>query len=164
MLSFKDKNILVTGGSGFVGSNLLNSLLKYEANLSTRKRAEKYRHRDGEAVPVSGVGWQFGIGCHGVGSGVHRTSASRSAASGSGPASANATAAAISTSSSGRNSLTSAVSMQSGSFDADLQVPDTSKFTNHTGWTPEITFEETLSDLLDYWRDKVQSGRNYIVR
>ena len=49
-------------------------------------------------------------------------------------------------------------------IDADLQVPDTSKFTNHTGWTPEITFEETLSDLLDYWRDKVQSGRNYIVR
>ena len=49
-------------------------------------------------------------------------------------------------------------------IDADLQVPDTSKFTNHTGWKPEITFEETLKDLLDYWRLKIQSGRNYLVR
>jgi len=49
-------------------------------------------------------------------------------------------------------------------IDADLQVPDTSKFTNHTGWKPKITFEETLKDLLDYWRLKIQSGRNYLVR
>jgi len=49
-------------------------------------------------------------------------------------------------------------------IDADLQVPDTSKFTQHTGWKPEISFEETLSDLLDYWRKKIQSGRNYLVR
>ena len=49
-------------------------------------------------------------------------------------------------------------------IDADLQVPDTSKFTNHTGWTPEISFEETMSDLLDYWRAKIQSGRKYLSR
>ena len=49
-------------------------------------------------------------------------------------------------------------------IDADLQIPDTSKFTQHTGWKPEISFEETLKDLLDYWRLKVKSGRNYLVR
>jgi len=44
-------------------------------------------------------------------------------------------------------------------LDADLQVPDTSKFTKHTGWHPNIPFEDTMQDLLDYWRWKVQRGR-----
>ena len=40
-------------------------------------------------------------------------------------------------------------------IDADLQVPDTTKFTSHTGWLPEYTFEQTMTDLLNYWRDRV---------
>ena len=40
-------------------------------------------------------------------------------------------------------------------IDADLQVPDTRKFTKHTGWTPQIPYEQTLQDLLDYWRARV---------
>lgn len=40
-------------------------------------------------------------------------------------------------------------------IDADLQVPDTTKFTNHTGWVPVIPFEKTMFDLLEYWRDRV---------
>jgi GDPmannose 4,6-dehydratase len=44
-------------------------------------------------------------------------------------------------------------------LDADLQVPDTSKFTDHTGWRPEIPFEQTMQDLLDYWRDQVRNKR-----
>ena len=40
-------------------------------------------------------------------------------------------------------------------IDADLQVPDTRKFTKHTGWTPQIPYEQTLRDLLDYWRARV---------
>ena len=40
-------------------------------------------------------------------------------------------------------------------IDADLQVPDTAKFTSHTGWRPEISFETTMQDLLDYWRVRV---------
>jgi GDPmannose 4,6-dehydratase len=40
-------------------------------------------------------------------------------------------------------------------IDADLQVPDTSKFTAHTGWAPEIPYEQTMRDLLDYWRVRV---------
>jgi len=49
-------------------------------------------------------------------------------------------------------------------IDADLQVPDTTKFKEHTGWEPEITFEKTMQDLLDYWRGQVKSGRKYLTR
>lgn len=49
-------------------------------------------------------------------------------------------------------------------IDADLQVPDTSKFTAHTGWKPEIPFEKTMQDLLDYWRDNIAKGRKYLTR
>lgn len=49
-------------------------------------------------------------------------------------------------------------------IDADLQVPDTSKFTNHTGWKPEIPFEQTMQDLLDYWRAKVATGQQFLTR
>lgn len=40
-------------------------------------------------------------------------------------------------------------------IDADLQVPNTKKFRDHTGWQPEISFEQTMSDLLNYWRTEV---------
>lgn len=49
-------------------------------------------------------------------------------------------------------------------IDADLQVPDTSKFTAHTGWRPQISFEQTMADLLEHWRDAVRSGRRFLVR
>jgi GDPmannose 4,6-dehydratase len=49
-------------------------------------------------------------------------------------------------------------------LDADLQVPDTTKFRNHTGWKPEIPFEKTMQDLLDYWREKVKNGKIFLVR
>jgi GDP-mannose 4,6-dehydratase len=49
-------------------------------------------------------------------------------------------------------------------IDADLQVPDTKKFQKHTGWKPEITFEKTMQDLLDYWRQKIKSQRNFLTR
>jgi GDPmannose 4,6-dehydratase len=49
-------------------------------------------------------------------------------------------------------------------LDADLQVPDTAKFRNHTGWQPEIPFEKTMQDLLDYWRERVKSGTSRLVR
>jgi GDP-mannose 4,6-dehydratase len=50
-------------------------------------------------------------------------------------------------------------------LDADLQVPDTSKFENQTGWRPEIKFEKTMQDLLDYWRVniKYQNYRAYWI-
>ena len=49
-------------------------------------------------------------------------------------------------------------------IDADLQVPDIRKFTEHTGWSPKIEFEQTMKDLLDYWRNKIKSGRMYLTR
>ena len=44
-------------------------------------------------------------------------------------------------------------------IDADLQIPDCSKFKAHTGWEPEIPYEKTMRDLLDYWRERVKKGK-----
>jgi GDPmannose 4,6-dehydratase len=49
-------------------------------------------------------------------------------------------------------------------IDADLQIPDTSKFTKHTGWKPQIPFEKTMNDLLEYWRGRVAKGHTYLTR
>lgn len=49
-------------------------------------------------------------------------------------------------------------------IDADLQVPDVSKFTAHTGWRPEIPFEKTMGDLLDYWRDRITREGAFVLR
>jgi GDPmannose 4,6-dehydratase len=42
-------------------------------------------------------------------------------------------------------------------LDADLQLSDTTKFREHTGWQPEIPFEKTMQSLLDYWREQIES-------
>ena len=42
--------------------------------------------------------------------------------------------------------------------DVTLQIPDCSKFKKATGWEPEIPFEKTVQDILDYWRAKVKAG------
>ena len=50
-------------------------------------------------------------------------------------------------------------------IDADLQVPNTEKFMKHTGWEPKISFEKTMADLLNYWREKVAAeGNKFLVR
>ena len=49
-------------------------------------------------------------------------------------------------------------------IDADLQVPNTAKFEAHTGWKPEIPFETTMEDLLNYWRERVASQQNFLTR
>ena len=49
-------------------------------------------------------------------------------------------------------------------IDADLQVPNTAKFTAHTGWRPEIPFETTMRDLLEYWRDRTSCGNTFLTR
>ena len=37
--------------------------------------------------------------------------------------------------------------------DVTLQIPCIDKFVAETGWQPEIKFEKTLEDTLNYWRD-----------
>lgn len=49
-------------------------------------------------------------------------------------------------------------------LDADLQIPDTSKFKEHTGWEPEIPFESTMLDLLNFWRDQIHKGKRFLSR
>lgn len=49
-------------------------------------------------------------------------------------------------------------------IDADLQIPDCSKFKKHTGWEPTISFEQTMQDLLNYWRKRVNSGEKFLTR
>lgn len=49
-------------------------------------------------------------------------------------------------------------------IDADLQIPDCTKFKRHTGWKPEISFEQTMKDLLNYWRQRIKNGGIYLTR
>ena len=50
-------------------------------------------------------------------------------------------------------------------IDADLQVPAVKKFSEHTGWSPTISFEKTMLDLLNYWRKKINAeGQNFLIR
>jgi GDP-mannose 4,6-dehydratase len=49
-------------------------------------------------------------------------------------------------------------------IDADLQVPNTAKFAEVTGWQPEIPFETTMHDLLEYWRGRIRAGHSFLTR
>ena len=42
--------------------------------------------------------------------------------------------------------------------DVTLQIPDTSKFEQATGWKPKYGFAESVKFLLDYWRSQVSKG------
>jgi GDP-mannose 4,6-dehydratase len=40
-------------------------------------------------------------------------------------------------------------------YDVTLQLPNSSKFINETGWKPIYTFEQTMQDLLNWWRENI---------
>lgn len=42
--------------------------------------------------------------------------------------------------------------------DVEILLGDSSKFRADTGWEPEITFEQTLKDIVEYWRERVAEG------
>lgn len=42
--------------------------------------------------------------------------------------------------------------------DVPCMVADCTRIHAHTGWQPQITFQRSLSDVLDYWREQVHSG------
>ena len=56
------------------------------------------------------------------------------------------------------------VSVISSKEPLEYSEQDTTKFQSHTGWKPEYTFEQTMNDLLQYWRDRVNSGRKFLRR
>jgi GDP-4-dehydro-6-deoxy-D-mannose reductase len=39
--------------------------------------------------------------------------------------------------------------------DVEILLGNYDKFHQQTGWKPDIPFEQTLRDLLDYWRCRV---------
>ncbi len=41
--------------------------------------------------------------------------------------------------------------------DVPLLLGDNSRFVDATGWQPEIPFEQTAKDLLEYWRERVRA-------
>ena len=43
--------------------------------------------------------------------------------------------------------------------DVEILIGDSSKFRADTGWEPQIPFEQTLDDLLEYWRQRVGRKR-----
>lgn len=51
-------------------------------------------------------------------------------------------------------------------IDADLQIPDLTKFKKEFKWKPRISFEQTMIDLLDYWRTNLNGNiqRNFLER
>lgn len=40
--------------------------------------------------------------------------------------------------------------------DVEILLGDSSKFRQETGWEPQVPFEKTLSDTLDYWRERIR--------
>lgn len=48
-------------------------------------------------------------------------------------------------------------------IDADLQIPDISKFKSNYYWRAEINFERTMIDLLNFWRKKVKNN-SFLIR
>jgi GDP-4-dehydro-6-deoxy-D-mannose reductase len=43
--------------------------------------------------------------------------------------------------------------------DVEILIGDASKFRADTGWEPRIPFEQTLIDILDFWRDQLAARR-----
>ncbi len=44
--------------------------------------------------------------------------------------------------------------------DVTLQIPSVKKFIKKTGWKPVYSFEESITELLSYWREQAKSQKN----
>tara|TARA_Y100001968_G_C19452094_1_gene769429 strand:+ start:1683 stop:2699 length:1017 start_codon:yes stop_codon:yes gene_type:complete len=50
-------------------------------------------------------------------------------------------------------------------IDADLQIPNTKKFKEFTNWEPNYSFDQTMRDLLEYWRQLSSTyGNKFLQR
>lgn len=43
--------------------------------------------------------------------------------------------------------------------DVTIQIPDSRKFRTETGWKPKIPIDQSLKDLLNYWREKIKQRK-----
>lgn len=43
--------------------------------------------------------------------------------------------------------------------DVEILIGDSSKFRADTGWEPQVPFDQTLRDILDYWRERLTASR-----
>jgi GDP-4-dehydro-6-deoxy-D-mannose reductase len=43
--------------------------------------------------------------------------------------------------------------------DVPVVVSDCSKFRQSTGWRPTVSMEDSLRDILDYWRERVREDQ-----
>ncbi len=48
--------------------------------------------------------------------------------------------------------------------DVEILLGDSSKFRQETGWEPQVPFEQTLADTLDYWRERVRREASTAAR
>lgn len=46
--------------------------------------------------------------------------------------------------------------------DVPVLVGDSTKFRKQTGWKPEIPFEKTLKDIMEYWRERIQMTKRKV--
>ena len=44
--------------------------------------------------------------------------------------------------------------------DVEILIGDSSKFRADTGWEPRIPFDQTVRDLLDYWRRTLKARQS----
>jgi len=49
-------------------------------------------------------------------------------------------------------------------IDADLQIPNIRKFQKIIKWKRKYLFEDTMNDLLNYWREKVKNEESQYIR
>lgn len=47
--------------------------------------------------------------------------------------------------------------------DVEILIGDASKFRADTGWEPRIPFDQTLRDVLDYWRERLAARREPVA-
>ena len=44
--------------------------------------------------------------------------------------------------------------------DVEILIGDSSRFRADTGWEPQVPFDQTLRDIVDYWREKIANSRD----
>ena len=49
-------------------------------------------------------------------------------------------------------------------IDADLQIPNIEKFKSIVRWKKKYSYRDTMLDLLEFWRNKIKTTNEHLVR